>query len=57
VSWWQWRAQPRILRLEDTETSIPHKLLAGLGVLLGLLFAAVIALQASALVFLGGCVR
>jgi hypothetical protein len=57
VSWWRWRAQPRVLRLEDTDTSIPHKLLAGLGVLLGLLFATVIALQASALFFLSGCVR
>jgi hypothetical protein len=57
VSWWQWRAQPRVLRLEDTDTSIPHKLMAGLGILLGLLFATVIASQASALFFLNGCVR
>lgn len=57
VSFVQWRAQPRVLRLEDTDTRIPRKLLAGLGVLLGLLFASVIALQASALLFLQGCVR
>jgi uncharacterized membrane protein YbjE (DUF340 family) len=57
VSWWQWRAQSRVLRLEDTETQIPNKFLAGLGILLGLLFGAVIALQASALFFLDGCLR
>jgi hypothetical protein len=57
VSWRQWRAQPAILRLEDTDTRIPQKLTAGLGTLLGLLFATIIALQASALLFLDGCMR
>jgi hypothetical protein len=57
VSGWRWLQQPRVLRLEDTDTSIPQKLTAGLGILMGLLFAAVIALQASALLFLSGCVR
>jgi uncharacterized membrane protein YidH (DUF202 family) len=57
VSLVRWIGQPSVLRLEDTDTRIPQKLSAGLGVLLGLLFAAVIALQASALLFLQGCVR
>lgn len=57
VCWLQWRAQPSALRIEDTETRVPSKLMAGLGILLGLLFAAVIALQVSALLFLEGCVR
>src|SRR3954463_2704593 len=57
ISWRRWMGQPRVLRLEDTETSIPQKLTAGLGILMGLLFATIIALQASALLFLQGCVR
>lgn len=57
VSLSYWRAQPAGLSLEDTTTRIPDKLIAGAGILMGLLFAAVIALQGSAALFLDGCAR
>lgn len=57
VCWRQWREQPSVLRVEDSETSIPGKFTAGLGILLGLLFATVILLQGSAGLFISGCTR
>jgi hypothetical protein len=57
VSVVSWRQQPRILRVEDSDVGVPLKFISGMGALMGLLFAAVIALQASALLFLQGCAR
>ncbi len=52
-----WRRQPRNEPVDSPDSHLPRKLVAGTGVLSGLLFAAVIVLQGSATLFMAGCAR
>jgi hypothetical protein len=56
-AWRGWRAAPAGRSVEASDSHYPAKFLAGMGVITGLLFAAVIALQGSAAFFLEACAR
>lgn len=57
LSWRAWRSRDPARELIEQPLGRPHRLLAGVGVLASLLFAAVIALQGLAAVLLTGCER
>jgi hypothetical protein len=55
-SWIRWRRLP-MSDINAPESRMPDRFLAGLGVLLGILFATVILTQGSATFVLGSCAR
>ena len=57
LSWGAWVPAVGIQSLEDVRGGRPRQLLAGIGVLSGVLFALVIVMQGAAALVLSGCER
>ena len=57
LSWRAWQASEPAPRIDDPFSAQPHRLTAGLGILIAILFTAVILLQGAAGFVLQGCER
>jgi hypothetical protein len=57
LGWRAWSMRPHDVPVDAPRSYLPRKFLAGTGIVIGLLFGAVILLQAGATLMIPGCLR